>query len=782
MYFVKMPLIITLNISGASISAGYVYKGLLKPVFSIKTEKYKNSGFLSLSDYIESKLILDIDSAIRAVKNHLNDISEEEDIGIHKLLSEKSSDYLPIGISFSGQIDEAGVVNSASSIFGKCKNINYDLKESLRKLYPSNEFFFINNISAASYSIAKLKKLKDKRFLVLHIGSGFGSKVFDSTMNSVILDRKCFSGEIGHITINKSSILPDCKMECDCGEINHLAAFVLKSGMVNIAEYIIKHKYANLAYLSKLNITENNVFDILGTYESTVGRDVLSYIAEIMSNVISTLILSIGIDHLVIKGSQFYSDKSDAFKNCFIDILFANIREQLGQYYSIKEDFIIDYIRNEEADRGSSMEGLYYYINSQTSRLSGIINGYIEHYSTITVISNNCFEFPIIRINDIFGSEVRFLKEMIHDRRVLIVIDEIYNLSTDGRLKESVEKYFENTDFHILSLSPSDEKHGEVKDSINLYKIIEYANKIDLPRNGMMIAVGGGVILDLVGFAAQQYRRMVDYIRIPTTLIGQIDAGIGIKVGINYKNAKNLIGGFYPPRLVINSFNFLLDLPVDAFECGISEILKIGIVNSRFIIDKLCSIDQEINSRTLKQEQDLKSDFIELMDDSIQKMLLQLSGNIYEKSDLKRLVDFGHTFSPVLESLTDYTIPHGFSVAVDMFICVLISLEMGLIAPSVFKTYEGLFKKYNLLIYPSIFEANTHEIFKQSVHKTILHRGGNLNLVLPYKDFGRAIFINLSSCSCLSREEYPYIIDYKELEQYFTSAVSYLKKNNVKVI
>ena len=173
--------------------------------------------------------------------------------------------------------------------------------------------------------------------------------------------------------------------------------------------------------------------------------------------------------------------------------------------------------------------------------------------------------------------------------------------------------------------------------------------------------------MDIAGFAAQQYHRMVKYIRVPTTLVGQIDAGIGIKVGINYHENKNLLGSFYPPQQVINCKEFLYDLDKDNFANGISETFKAGIADYFEIVEILSSKSIFFSPETIRTGK-TRTLFRQLIDMAINTMLRNISRNLFEDASLMMLMDFGHTFSPIIEDETQYLVPHGFAVAIDMFI------------------------------------------------------------------------------------------------------------------
>src|SRR5204863_2306235 len=109
-------------------------------------------------------------------------------------------------------------------------------------------------------------------------------------------------------------------------------------------------------------------------------------------------------------------------------------------------------------------------------------------------------------------------------------------------------------------------------------RICDAAIEAQLPRNGIMLGVGGGVTLDITGFAASIFRRGVDYVRLPTSLIGLTDVAVGIKHAINIGAKKSIVGAFYPAMLNINDFTFLATLPQRHISSGIAEIIKMAVV------------------------------------------------------------------------------------------------------------------------------------------------------------------------------------------------------------
>ena len=457
-------------------------------------------------------------------------------------------------------------------------------------------------------------------------------------------------------------------------------------------------------------------------------------------------------------------------------ISFSRIKGE--DFLSLRKKFLVTLAKRTEIHKSDEEEGvrgllgLYAYARKCAEETDGIYTDAYGESPVLTVNTSHRHTFPIFRVPSFSAARDILLKEL-GGKKALIVLDGHLDSLCRGGLEREIREVFQHNDYAVLKLSPTEEG-GEKKDAENLEKIIVRAMETDLPRDGVMIGVGGGVILDTVGFAAQQYRRMISYYRIPTTLVGQIDAGVGIKVGINYKSSKNLLGAFYPPSLVINCTDFLFSLPQEDFICGISEILKAGIADCPQIVTAFAHAENVFSPCALRENERLLKDFQKVMDLAVQTMLMNLHSNFYEQKELRRLMDFGHTFSPIIEGRSDYRIPHGFAVAIDMFICIYIARCLRLISDELFFLYQSLFETYGLLRYFSSIQADFREIFEESVHKTILHRAGNLNLVLP-NGCGQSAFLNLAECKNTLPSDYVFILEKQELCILFERAVAYIQ-------
>merc|ERR1719262_1022678 len=198
-----------------------------------------------------------------------------------------------------------------------------------------------------------------------------------------------------------------------------------------------------------------------------------------------------------------------------------------------------------------------------------------------------------------------------------------------------------------------------------------------------LITIGGGVCMDIAGFAASMYRRRTPYIRVPTTLMGYVDASVGAKTGVNFNGKKNKMGAYIPPAVVLLDRTFLATLPQRQISNGAAEIMKMALVKDpelyrlletygpALIDGKFQDLPEHIN----------KEDFnvpVRVLQLSISTMLEELAPNLWEDS-LTRQVDFGHIFSMELEmaALHSEKLWHGEAVAIDMAFCTVLAYVRG---------------------------------------------------------------------------------------------------------
>jgi 3-dehydroquinate synthase len=189
------------------------------------------------------------------------------------------------------------------------------------------------------------------------------------------------------------------------------------------------------------------------------------------------------------------------------------------------------------------------------------------------------------------------------------------------------------------------------KSESSLRKILHWLQQVRTDRHSLILAIGGGVITDLVGFAASIYMRGVDYISIPTTLVGQVDAAIGGKTAVNFGGIKNSIGTFHAPRAVIADQKFLQTLRENQIRDGLVEAFKIFCVRSRADWNRYTQNSGSPAGNTV---------FSQLITDAVRLKIDVVNRDPFERN-LRRILNFGHTAGHAYESLSGHS--HGHSVA-----------------------------------------------------------------------------------------------------------------------
>lgn len=236
----------------------------------------------------------------------------------------------------------------------------------------------------------------------------------------------------------------------------------------------------------------------------------------------------------------------------------------------------------------------------------------------------------------------------------------------------------------------------EFKNMTSLNSILDSLCEAKTERKDTVIALGGGVVGDISGFAAACYLRGIDFIQIPTTLLAQVDSSVGGKTAVNNKSGKNLIGAFYQPILVLADITTLKTLPKREFKTGLAEVIKYA------FIEKTCGYKDQIN-------------FLEFLENNIENIKQQNSKTISElvlyccklkasvvnqdekEKGLRAILNLGHTIAHSIEKATNYnTFTHGEAVAMGLKAVFDISAEMDLITPSYHQRAISLLDSFNL--------------------------------------------------------------------------------------
>ncbi|QEA11691.1 sedoheptulose 7-phosphate cyclase [Comamonas flocculans] len=241
-------------------------------------------------------------------------------------------------------------------------------------------------------------------------------------------------------------------------------------------------------------------------------------------------------------------------------------------------------------------------------------------------------------------------------------------------------------------------------------------------RDEPLIAIGGGVLTDVAAYLAASYRRGIPHVKLPTTLMGYIDAALGIKNGINFGTSKNRLGSFEPPLAVLLEPAFLRTLPRRHLANGLCEIIKLAIVTDATLFTQL----ETHGARSLRlafatPEGDA------LLDRAITGMLAELAPNLHEE-ELSRKVDFGHTFSYGLETRHPQRLLHGEAVLLDCLLCSLIAAHRGLLPDAALQRILALVRQLAIAPKPDVLEV---ELMWQALQDRVQHRNGLQRVPLP---------------------------------------------------
>jgi 2-epi-5-epi-valiolone synthase len=352
------------------------------------------------------------------------------------------------------------------------------------------------------------------------------------------------------------------------------------------------------------------------------------------------------------------------------------------------------------------------------------------------------FEYEILHVErPIFDPLERTLACVIDDRPALFVLDKNIETTYGTRLRQYV------TAAGIQAVYTSLSGEESAKTWTQVEAVVGEAIRCELPRHGVVVAIGGGVTLDIAGLAATVYRRGICYVRVPTSLIGLVDAGLGIKHGINYGGYKSILGSFYPPEAVICDRSFLASLAKRHIVSGLAEIVKLGVIRAPDLLELLMCLGRDLVDSRFQRHSEVASAVLMRAE---QVLLKELEGNLFE-SDLQRPLDFGHSFSPAIESASGYAILHGEAVAMDMALTIAIALRRGLCSEQEVQFLFELYERINLPVNQSVCGSADLMGALNAIRR---HRGGALNFVVPIQ-LGRVIFLQ-----DISRPDIEYALAY----------------------
>lgn len=264
----------------------------------------------------------------------------------------------------------------------------------------------------------------------------------------------------------------------------------------------------------------------------------------------------------------------------------------------------------------------------------------------------------------------------------------------------------------------------EYKDLLWVQHIYDELLAAKLDRSSALVALGGGVVGDITGFAASTYMRGISYIQVPTTLLAQVDSSVGGKTGVNHKLGKNMIGTFWQPGLVWVDVETLKTLPKRELLAGIAEVIKYGVIRDKELFnfieanrEKILNLDSNILTHIIKRSCEIKAEIVSKDE---------------REAGLRAILNFGHTIGHAIETVTEYKrFLHGEAVAVGMCVESRLSLMLGLINAEQVSRIESVIRAFGL---PSEMPAHMDiNGLLSSIQLDKKATAGELKFILPEK-------------------------------------------------
>lgn len=300
---------------------------------------------------------------------------------------------------------------------------------------------------------------------------------------------------------------------------------------------------------------------------------------------------------------------------------------------------------------------------------------------------------------------------LIKDDFILVTDRNVYNL-----YKDDVDNLIDGRE--NIYIMDSGEKSKNMEELANIYKIL-IKNNID--RNGKIFCLGGGVVGDLAGFAAATYKRGIDYVQIPTTLLSQVDSSIGGKTGIDFMGYKNILGAFHFPSIALVETSFIHTLPEREITCGVGEIIKYGLIGDyeffKYIeknIKKIYGRDMRIFPTIIKKSIEIKSSIVQ-----------------EDKMDFgaRQKLNFGHTIGHSIESLFNYErYNHGEAVILGMIYESNIAYQRNFISKDYYDEIIAILKP---LVEQIVFNNDEIKTLLNYMKNDKKNKNGKIGFVLP---------------------------------------------------
>ena len=333
-------------------------------------------------------------------------------------------------------------------------------------------------------------------------------------------------------------------------------------------------------------------------------------------------------------------------------------------------------------------------------------------------------KYPIYIGRDLLQN-VELFQPHVSGNRVVIISNDVVAPLYANAISKTISQFALVEEYHLPD--------GEIyKNLTSVSQIFDHMLSIPCDRKTTIIALGGGVVGDISGFAAACYQRGIPYIHVPTTLLAQVDSSIGGKTGVNHPLGKNMIGAIYQPKCVVADIDTLKTLPEREILAGLAEVIKYGLIRDpEFFnwlednVDSLLSRDLDSLAYAIERSCANKAEVVELDE---------------RESGLRALLNFGHTFGHAIENKLNYkSWLHGEAVAAGMVIAAEFSRRLNLIDSEQQSRVEQIIRRFKLPVLPPIGMTESDFLDAMAVDKKV--EAGKIRFIV-LEEIGKAIVID----------------------------------------
>lgn len=306
----------------------------------------------------------------------------------------------------------------------------------------------------------------------------------------------------------------------------------------------------------------------------------------------------------------------------------------------------------------------------------------MENRLTVNYQSKPCYD--IVFSTDFSGLSQELSGLGFEGRKIAIITDTNVEKLYEREVTDSISAVSDNIFTYSIPAGEENKNLDEIR------KIYDFLLEKRFDRHDLLIALGGGVVGDMCGFAAATFLRGIAFIQVPTTLLSQTDSSIGGKTGVDLSGVKNMVGAFYMPRLVYMNISTLKSLDARQFASGFAEVMKHGLIKDQnyytWLIDNMYEIqdrDPEILTQMIRRSCEIKKAVVEK--------------DPLEKGD-RAMLNFGHTLGHAIEKHKNFEMLHGECVALGSIGAAFISWKRGLLSMDEFYEIRDMFVPFDLPI------------------------------------------------------------------------------------